>query len=147
MAHSAVWDAVASSSYAVVLCSLSQPASIPEQLFDGVRLAQQPRGRLSRTALAALTDAVRLSAELSTPAVLTDLLVQLVCADGRTIFDPAAGECGLLLLSALWQSSDDQPPALAGVEINEEVWRIGRSRCYLYELPADIRLGNALTMD
>ena len=108
--------------------------------------AETPRGRLSRHVLEELTEADRFSAELSTPEDLAYLMAQSAGSVGGTIFDPAAGECGLLLLTALWRSGDRQP-RLVGVEVNETVWRIARSRCYLYEMPADLRLGNAFTTD
>jgi type I restriction enzyme M protein len=106
---------------------------------------ETPRGRLSREALADRTEADRFSTERSTPDDLAYLLVQLVDADGGVIFDPAAGESGVLLLAALWRFGDQAQ--LVGVERSEDVWRIARSRCYLYEVRADIRLGNALSMD
>ena len=107
---------------------------------------EAPRGRLSRHVLGELTEADRFSAGLSTPEDLAYLMVQSVGSAGGTIFDPAAGECGLLLLAALWRSGD-RKPQLVGVEVNETVWRIARSRCYLYEMPADLILGNAFTTD
>jgi type I restriction enzyme M protein len=113
--------------------------------FESVR--ETPRGRLSRNALANLTEADRFSAEYSTPDEISYLLSQLVGTADGTIFDPAVGEGGLLLLAAMWRLDVDHPPKLVGIEINEAVRRITRSRCYLYELPADIRLGNALAMD
>jgi type I restriction enzyme M protein len=109
-------------------------------------VAEPPRGQLSRHVLAELTEADRFSADLSTPDDLAYLMVQSVGATGGTIFDPAAGECGLLLLAALWQPGG-RGPRLVGVEVNETVWRTARSRCYLYEMPADIRLGNAFRAD
>jgi type I restriction-modification system DNA methylase subunit len=115
--------------------------------FRGFAQAETARGRLSRNALALATEADRFAARYSTPEEISYLLCQLVDTDGGIIFDPAAGEGGLLLLAALWQSREDLPPSLIGIEINEEVCRITRSRCYLYGLPADIRLGNALAMD
>jgi type I restriction enzyme M protein len=108
--------------------------------------AETPRGRLSRHVLGELTEADRFSAELSTPEDLAYLMAQSAGSVGGTIFDPAAGECGLLLLTALWRSGD-RKPRLVGVEVNETVWRIARSRCYLYEMPADLRLGNAFATD
>jgi type I restriction enzyme M protein len=104
------------------------------------------RGRLSREALADRTEADRFSTGRSTPDDLAYLLVQLVDADGGVIFDAAAGECGTLLFAALWRATDNES-ALVGVEISDDVWRVARSRCYLYEVDADIRRGNALTMD
>ena len=92
--------------------------------------AETPRGRLSRHVLGELTEADRFSAELSTPEDLAYLMAQSAGSVGGTIFDPAAGECGLLLLTALWRSGD-RKPRLVGVEVNETVWRIARSRCYL----------------
>lgn len=112
--------------------------------FESVR--ETPRGRLSRQVLAELTEADRFSADLSTPEDLAYLMAQSAGSAGGTIFDPAAGECGLLLLTALWRSGKEEP-RLVGVEINETVWRIARSRCYLYEIQADIRHGNAFYMN
>ena len=107
---------------------------------------ENPRSRLLKGTLAELTETDRFAAEFSTPDDVSYLLSQLTDSGTGTIFDPAVGEGGLLLLAALWQPANP-PPELVGVEINEAVCRIARSRCYLYELTADIRHGNALTMD
>lgn len=119
-----------------------------EEMAPQFEAAREPRrGRLSRNALTKLTKADRFAAEHATPEEISYILCQVVNTADGVIFDPAAGEGGLLLFAAMWRNPENRPATLVGVEIDEAVRRISRSRCYLYEFQADIRLGNALTTD
>lgn len=78
--------------------------------------------------------------EHSTPDSIAQLLVKLA-PPADTIIDLATGEGGLLLLAALHRQVGEQP-SLIGYEINEAVHRAARSRFFLYDVPADLRLAD-----
>lgn len=79
----------------------------------------------------------RFRGDFSTPPDLTHLMVRLGAAKAGTVFDPAAGEGGLLLMAALGDDRDEaQSMSLVGFERDAEVMRVARSRFFLYDVPA-----------
>lgn len=151
-------DAGIARSIAIALDNASNDTKIRFGLLDEIvapsvsarhtaRSGLAARGGLAGSVLANLLEADRFAAVYHTPDDISYLVCQLVGTSGGTIFDPAVGEGGLLLLAGLWQRGEASPPRLVGIEKNEAVWRITRSRYYLYNIQADIRLGDALGMD
>ena len=138
--HLSPEDGVIARSVAMALDDASDDMTMRFELLDEVAAPQSParstrRGHLSGSALANLVEADRFAAAHSTPEDISYLVCQLVAMAGGTIFDPAAGEGGLLLFAALWRFDETRPPTLVGVEINEAVQRIMRSRCFCTECP------------
>jgi type I restriction enzyme M protein len=85
--------------------------------------------------------------EFSTPGDVAALVAQLLDFQGGTILDPAVGTGELLQQAALRQSDSEAEAAVLGIDINQNVWRLARSRFYLYGRPAEIRNENALIAD
>lgn len=137
---------------ALALDDASKDATMRFELLDEVvtpyaPTQRNPRAQLAGSALANLIEADRFAAVYHTPDDIAYLVCQVVGTAGEDIFDPAVGEGGLLLLAGLWRHDDTSPPELVGIEKNETVWRITRSRFYLYGILADIRLGDTFSMD
>ena len=86
----------------------------------------------------------RFGAEFATPDDLSYLVTQ-IAGPAAHLFDPALGEGGLLLMAAV-TSEDAGSSHLVGVERNRDVARIARSRYYLYEVEAEVVVGDALAM-
>lgn len=86
----------------------------------------------------------RFGAEFATPDDLSYLVTQIAGAAAH-LFDPALGEGGLLLMAAV-SNEDAESSHLVGVERNPDVARIARSRFYLYEVEAEVVVGDALAM-
>ena len=107
--------------------------TVEEEAKDDARFA------LFEEAVARTQETDRFRGEFSTPSDLTHLMTRLGAASGGTIFDPAAGEGGLLLMAALGDDRDDtQAMTLAGFERNAEVLNISRARFFLYGVPAKL---------
>lgn len=106
-----------------------------------------PRSDLAANVLANLLDIDRFSAEYYTPDDIANLVCRLVETGGGTIFDPAVGEGGLLLTAGLRRHNDNNPMKLVGIEKNEAIRRVARSRCYLNGISAEIYSGDTLRMD
>ena len=81
--------------------------------------------------------------ETRTNDLLADLLVRLG-GTGRTFFDPAAGEGGLLAHAA---DAAETRASLFGQEINLRAWRIARQRFLLRGITAEIVLGDSILDD
>lgn len=101
------------------------------------------RFTLFEDAVARVQDSDRFWGAFSTPSDLTHLMVRLGAATAGTVFDPAAGEGGLLLQAALGDDHDESPMSLVGFERNVEVLDVGRARFFLYDLPAIITHADA----
>lgn len=91
----------------------------------------------------------RFSEEIASPAAVEHLLARL--ASGvQSIFDPACGEAGALLLAGQVQafeySTADSPvwPDLIGWDINERACSLARARFFVYGVDADISQHNSL---
>lgn len=97
------------------------------------------RSALFEEAIARVQDTDRFRGEFSTPPDLTHLMVRLAAPRCGTIFDPASGEGGLLLMAALGDDRDDsQRMSLVGFERDAEVMNICRARFFLYDVDADL---------
>lgn len=107
--------------------------TVEEAAKDDKRLA------LFEEAMARVQDSDRFRGEFSTPSDLTHLMVRLGASKCGTVFDPASGEGGLLLMAALGDDRDDsQPMTLVGLERNAEVMNVSRARFFLYDIEADL---------
>ena len=82
----------------------------------------------------------RSQVQSSTPDSVAQLVVDLA-PPADSIVDLASGEGGLLLLAALHRDASETP-VLTGYEINEDVHRAARSRFFLYDVRADLRLAD-----
>ncbi len=97
------------------------------------------RFALFEEAVARVQESDRFRGEFSTPPDLTHLMVRLGAPNSGTVFDPAAGEGGLLLMAALGHDRDDtQPMTLVGFERNVEVMNVSRARFFLYDVEAEL---------
>jgi N-6 DNA Methylase len=93
--------------------------------------------------------------ETRTSQGLVELLAELTVhpeADARTtIFDPAAGEGGLLLAASRAQAGEarvaGQAATASGQEINPAAWRIARQRFLLSDQAVSLALGDSLLED
>lgn len=88
----------------------------------------------------------RWSETTATPESLEQLFARL--ADGAgSVFDPACGEAGALVLTGRRQAFAErhQPAHLTGWEINDQAAATARARSYLYGVDVDIRTCNSLT--
>ncbi|MCZ7537174.1 MAG: type I restriction-modification system subunit M [Acidimicrobiia bacterium] len=88
-------------------------------------------------------EVARFSGEHSTPTSLEYLLARLA-ANASSIFDPACGEGGALLLAALIDGREGPAPLLYGSERVLDACRISRTRFFLYDVVADIRCQDTL---
>ncbi len=100
-----------------------------------VEMFEEARDRLHATA--------RFAGEFATPSSLELLFARLV-AGASTIFDPACGEGGSLLLASVIDGRTHEAPTLFGNEVNPEAWRIARTRFFLYGIDAEISHANSL---
>jgi type I restriction enzyme M protein len=87
----------------------------------------------------------RFSEAWSTPHALEFLLARLT-AGASTLFDPACGEGGVLLMAAVIDNQLDGPlgPRLIGWDINADACQLARTRFFLYDVEADIQCVNSL---
>lgn len=76
-----------------------------------------------------------------TPDDLADLMVRLSEPLGEVVLDPAVGRGGLLMLAGLHAPGQRQ---LRGVDIDPEAVRWARSWAFIYDLPAELRVLDAL---
>lgn len=103
-----------------------------------------PRFALFEDAVARVQDSDRFRGEFSTPSDLTHLMVRLGAGKSGTVFDPAAGEGGLLLMAALGDDRDDtHRMTLVGFEHDAEVMNVSRARFFLYDVPAKLTNADA----
>lgn len=97
----------------------------------------------------------RFLAESSTPNDLAILLSLIASSFGPRIFDPAAGDAGVLLLTAqMFDAGDgrtppgvqrqDGPRELIGYELNSSVLWLARARMFLYRQRATLEVANSL---
>lgn len=104
----------------------------------------EKRFALFEDAVARVQESDRFHGEFSTPSDLTHLMVRLGAAKSGTVFDPAAGEGGLLLMAALGDDRDEtKPMTLLGFERNAEVMNASRARFFLYDVPAELTNADA----
>ena len=87
----------------------------------------------------------RFTAEAATPAALEHLLARL-SVGAKSVFDPACGEGGALLLAGQIDSVDEAPqlPTLLGWDVNAAACDLARTRFFLYDVDAEIRLCDSL---
>lgn len=88
----------------------------------------------------------RFAQEYSTPDDLALLMVRLAEPLGKTVVDLAAGNGGLLLMAAVAAGRNEPPTTLFGVDINQDVIRHARAWFFIYDVDADLRVGNSLRM-
>lgn len=83
----------------------------------------------------------RFSGEVATPAALEHLLARLA-AGAKSVFDPACGEGGALLLAGQIGPVDEAPqlPTLIGWDVNARACDLAKTRFFLYDVDAEIRL-------
>lgn len=107
----------------------------------GVDLSEEAvRVDLFEEAVSRVQETDRFRSEYSTPNDLTYLMVRVGAPRTGTVFDPAAGEGGLLLMAALAEDRDQaQPMNLVGFELDAEVLNVSRARFFLYDKPATLR--------
>lgn len=99
----------------------------------------EKRFALFEDAVARVQESDRFRGEFSTPSDLTHLMVRLGAPKSGTVFDPAAGEGGLLLMAALSDDRDEtKPMTLIGFERNTEIMNVSRARFFLYDVPAKL---------
>ena len=105
------------------------------------------RSELYEEAVTRLVSADRFSAKRTTPDDVSLLIAQMADVRHGTVVDPAVGEAGLLLMTALVCDLDG-PLTLLGLDRNPEASRLARARVFLYDLSgvaAEIRTENALS--
>jgi type I restriction enzyme M protein len=102
-----------------------------------------PRFDLYEQVVSATHDRARFSEEFATPDDLAMLLAHLA-QNAATIFDPACGEGGVLLLSATMNGDSRPEVRLVGWERNENAYRLARARFFLYERQAELRCVDSL---
>jgi type I restriction-modification system DNA methylase subunit len=107
----------------------------------GLDLSEEAvRVDLFEHAVSRVQETDRFRSEYSTPNDLTYLMVRLGAARTGTVFDPAAGEGGLLLMAALAEDRDQaQPMNLVGFELNAEVLNVSRAQFFLYGEQASLK--------
>lgn len=88
----------------------------------------------------------RFAQEYSTPDDLALLMVRLAEPLGKTVADLAAGNGGLLLMAAVAAERSEPPTTLFGVDINQDVIRHARAWFFIYDVDAELRVGNSLRM-
>jgi type I restriction-modification system DNA methylase subunit len=101
-----------------------------------------PRFDLFEEVVARLQETDRFRGAFTTPDDLAELMVRLAPRAAKTIFDPAVGEGGLLLLAALHDSSAVQPH-LIGYEINRRVRCLAQARFFLYDVSVELQTCDA----
>jgi hypothetical protein len=112
--------------------------AVEEQAQEGASV-YDARLDLLEEAVSRAQETDRFRGEYSTPDDLTYLMVRLGAAKTGTVFDPAAGEGGLLLMAALAEDRDQaQPMNLVGFERNAEVLGVSLARFFLYDVPATL---------
>ncbi|MBW3663377.1 MAG: SAM-dependent methyltransferase [Actinobacteria bacterium] len=112
-------------------------AALSEEAAD-VELFHELTDRMDR--------ADRFAQEYSTPDNLALLMVRLAEPLGKTVADLAAGNGGLLLMAAVAAERSEPPTTLFGVDINEDVIRHARAWFFIYDVDANLRVGNSLRM-
>ncbi|MGH9169722.1 MAG: N-6 DNA methylase [Acidimicrobiales bacterium] len=104
-----------------------------------------PRYALFEEAMSNLVRADRFAEQFATPDDVSELVTRLLEGQSGTLIDLALGEGGLLLMAAVRPRADSSDQTrVFGIEVDERVWRLARARFYLYDVPATIRLGDAL---
>ena len=97
----------------------------------------------------------RFLAESSTPNDLAILMSLIAASFGPRVFDPAAGDAGVLLLTAQMHDAGDArtpegvkrqggPRELLGYEVNPSVLWLARARMFLYGQKATLEVTNSL---
>jgi hypothetical protein len=119
------------------------------QLIDLLRRAtlddETPRFELFEEARDRTHELARFSQEAATPQSLEYLLARL-SAGASSVFDPASGEGGVLLMASLVGSvaTASSAPVLYGWDINEHACQLARIRFFLYDVEAEIRSCDSL---
>ena len=87
----------------------------------------------------------RFSQEWTTPNSLEFLLAGLT-AGASSLFDPACGEGGVLLMAAVIDGGNESSSThrLIGRDINSDACQLARTRFFLYDVEADIESTNSL---
>ncbi len=126
--------------------SMVRPALL-RSVLDSLELATDDfsqRFDLLEQVISREVAADRFRGQFSTPGDLAELMVRLGGLRSGTVFDPACGEGGLLLLAAVGSERDyQQPVQLTGVDLVVDTVRTARSRFFLHDVPVDFRVGDA----
>lgn len=93
-----------------------------------------------------MNNADRFAQEYSTPDDLALLMVRLAEPLGKIVADLAAGNGGLLIMAAVAAERSEPLPTLFGVDINPDVIRHARAWSFIYDVGAELRVGNSLRM-
>lgn len=110
--------------------------------------AETPRYELFEELVSRVRRADRFTGEDSTPSDVTQLLVRLARARSGVVLDPAMGEGGVLLMTAIGDERDDSKSMrLVGYEINQGVAALARARFFLYGLDVEVHLGDIFRVD
>lgn len=91
-----------------------------------------------------LSEYDRFSQEFATPHDLSYLMARLAGSSARTIFDPAVGTGGLLLMWAVMQEDAEQPK-LVGHDVSADAVTLARAAFFLYDVEAELVPRNTLT--
>lgn len=127
---------------------LSAADSLPSDLlvtlienFEASTDEVTPRISLFNTVISRARKIDHFRGEHSTPPDITELMIQLAGQNAETVCDLACGEGGLLSSASLsLQSRDSKPVKLFGYDVDEGALRIARSRFFLQNVAADLRL-------
>ncbi|MYL12047.1 MAG: N-6 DNA methylase, partial [Cenarchaeum sp. SB0669_bin_11] len=104
-----------------------------------------PRISLFNTVISRARKLDHFRGEHSTPPDIAELMIQLASQNGESVCDLACGEGGLLSSASLsLQSRGSKSIQLVGYDIDEGALRIARSRFFLQNVAADIRLSASL---
>jgi predicted RNA methylase len=79
-----------------------------------------------------------------TPDDVAYLMVRLAEPIGETVWDPAVGRGGMLLLAGLHAGADSHKRRLIGFDTDQNAVRWARSWFFIYDTPAELRVANSL---
>lgn len=130
---------------------LSVADSLPSALlvslienFEASTDEATPRISLFNTVISRARKLDHFRGEHSTPPDVAELMIQLATQKGESVCDLACGEGGLLSSASLsLQSRGSKSIQLVGYDIDEGALRIARSRFFLQNVAAHLRLGNS----
>ncbi len=128
----------------LVLRGFVQPPMPPGQSLRRILDALESSSREEHSLVPSFEDALarrgrmdRFAGERSTPDDLSYLIANLIPDDAVSVFDPAVGVGGLLLLAAQVAQQSDRSLKVTGYETNEATLREARSRFFIYGEPLE----------
>lgn len=109
------------------------------------RDSETPRFELFEEVVARTHQRARFTEEHATPDGLALLLAKLA-GEAERVFDPACGEGGVLLMTAVASDLPGQSTReLIGWEVDADALRLARARFFLYGIDAELSLRDSLT--